>query len=473
MNRIYKNWGYLLVSNIFSAGISFFTFIFLAKKLSPDGYGAFNTLIATVILFVTFANNIVAGTVINREIVSQPKAGKHLVKKAIYLRALGFAVVSIALVVYQYLTNKNEGIILASLIALMFSNVVWELCEQIAFGYFVTKITMLLKISVSVMWLVVVIMIPLKYATLKAFFLLYTLIMLIRSICYWLIDKKILDKNDEKSNVSTKQLIRMSIPYLWMRIMGAFSNQIPILLLNGYSGTAQVAYYSVGYKFALPIIVMINSGISAIFPFLTKLYKEDIESYKKKVAIAFVFILIFGSTVAAFLTTTSSYWLIWIMGERYASSVEAFNYQVWFVICLGFDLILSMIFSSSYKQKTLAIITTIDMFILLLILFFCIPYGAKGVAIAKLIGVLISLLYHIFIVIIVLKIKLNNPMFYLSCCYFVILLIGSMFISQIWIKSGLYVIVIFVYLIFKNSPLRSMITLVRDKLKNMNRGAKQ
>jgi len=472
MNKVYKNWGYLLISNVFSTGISFFTFIFLAKKLSPDGYGEFSTLIATVTLFATFVNNIVAGTVINREMVSQPNAGKDLVKKAIYMRALGFAVASIILVVYQYLTGKTEGVILASLIALLFSNVVWELCEQIAFGYFVTKITSLLKISVTVMWLVVVIMMPLKYATLTAFFLVYVVIILISSICYLLIDKKILDKNDEKSDVSTKQLLKMSVPYLWMRVVGSFGNQVPILLLNSYTGAAQVAYYSVGSKFVLPITIMLNTGISALFPFLTKLYKEDKESYKKKIVIGFNFILLIGATAAAFLTATSSYWLIWIMGERYASSIEAFNYQVWFAVCISFDLVLSMVFSSTYRQKMLAIITTIDIVILLPILFIAIPFGAKGVAMAKLISVLISVLYHVFVAIFVLKLKLNNSMFYLTCGYFVILLSISMFIPHILMKIGLYIFVISVFLIFKNSPLRSVIMLIKNKLTHLKIGAK-
>ncbi|MBP2639672.1 MAG: hypothetical protein H6Q66_623 [Firmicutes bacterium] len=472
MNKLYKNWGYLLFSNVFTTGISFFAFIFLAKKLSPDGYGAFNTLIATATLFAAFANNIVAGTVINREIVLKPTTGKHLFKKAILLRTLGFVVASISLVVYNYFTDKNEGVILASLIALLLSNVVWELCEQIAFGYFITKITTLLKIFVSVIWLVVVITVPLEYSTVTVLFVLYTAIMLIISICYWWIDKNklLVDKNNENSGVSTKQLVRMSTPYLWMRILGAFGDQIPILLLNGYSGAAQVAYYSVGSKFVLPITLMINTGISALFPFLTKLYKEDIESYKKKIAIGFAFVLIFGATAAAFFTATSSYWLVWIMGERYLDSVEAFNYQVWFAVCLGFDLILAMVLSSSYRQKTLAIITTIDIVILLPILLLAMPYGAKGVAIAKLISALISVIYHVFVVIFALKIKLNNSMFYLSCSYFVILLSITMLTTQLWMKIGLYVIVIFVYMCFKNSPLRSIIALIKDKLKSMNRG---
>lgn len=470
MNKLFKNWGYLMISNAVSTGISFFTFILLAKKLSPEGYGIFNTLIATITLFSVFANNIVAGTVINREIVSQPKAGKHLVKRAVYLRTLGFLVASIAIVIFKYLTGKNDGIIITALIVLLLSNIVWELCEQVAFGYFVTKITTLLRISVSVVWLVFIITMPPEYASLTTVFFSYTIINLISSILYLMFDKKLLKKNDEKSDISVKQLLKMSTSYFWVRIVGTFGDQIPILLLNGYAGAAQVAYYSVGSKFVMPITLMISTGINALFPFLTKIYKEDKELFKKKVVLGFMFTLMFGSTTAAFLTLTSSSWLIYIMGESYASSVEAFNYQVWFAVCIGFDLILSMVLSSSYRQKTLAIITTIDIIIFIPILFFALPFGAKGLAIAKLVSAIISVIYHIFVALFVLKIKLNNSMFYLSCFYFVILLCASVFISNIWIKCGLYLLVIFIYILFKNSPLRMLMMLVRDKFDKIKSG---
>lgn len=472
MNKFYKNWGNLLISNVISTAISFFTFLLLAKKLTPDEYGSFNTIMATVTVFAAFANNVISGTVLNRELVVCPDTGKHLVKKAAYLRTFGFLLTSIALVIYYLSTNQNNEILLISLIVLTFSNIVWDFCEQIAFGYFVTKITTVLKICLSVLWLIVVIVIPPNKDAFNSTIIFYTLLMLLSSIAYWIFDKKLLDKKNKKSEMSIKQLIMMSAPYMWMRVLGSFSEQIPILLLNGYVGASQVAYYSVGARFVLPITIMINTGISALFPFLTKLFKEDKESYKKNIVLGFNFVLIFGTTTAVILTLTSSYWLVWIMGEKYSSAVEAFNYQVWFAVCLGIDLIFSMILSASYKQKTLAIITTIDFLILVPILYFAIPYGAKGVAIAKLISVLITVTYHMFVAVAILKIKLNNSMFYLSCCYFILLL--SLIVSSLesWIKFVISALIIIVFLLYKNSPLRILLMVFKNKL-SMKTGVNQ
>lgn len=465
MKRLYKNWAYLIFSSAFSTVVNFFAFIYLAKKLSVDDYGIFNALIATITIFTTLAVNVAAGTVVNREIVSQPNAGKSIFLKTVRIRIISFLLAGIALIIYKILTKSDDKLLLISLIVLLLSNVSWELFEQIAFGYFLTKYSTILNILGSVLWFVIVFFIPPDMASLTLLFIVYVLIMLMKSICYFLIEKPLLDHQTENSQVPSRSILKMSIPYFWMRAIGTFSEQIPILLLEGYSGSTEVAYYSVGAKFVIPITMMLTTGVSALFPFLTKLYQENQESYKKKVAMGFSFVFIFGSTLAALLTLTSSSWLIWIMGEKYISSVEAFNYQVWLAVCLGFDLILSMVFSSSYKQTALAVITTIDIVILLPILYIALPYGAKGVAMAKLFGALISVAYHMAVVMFVLKIKLNTWHFCFSFLYFLLLFALCMTTLDIRIKGAVFFVALCFMALFRNSPLRSLCRLVVGELK--------
>ena len=62
-----------------------------------------------------------------------------------------------------------------------------------------------------------------------------------------------------------------------MRVVGALGDQVPILLLEDYSGSAEVVFYSVGNRFVLPITIVVATGLRAIFPFMTKLFQEDKE----------------------------------------------------------------------------------------------------------------------------------------------------------------------------------------------------
>ena len=67
----------------------------------------------------------------------------------------------------------------------------------------------------------------------------------------------------------------MSLPYLWMRVFGIFGEQIPILILNNKCGTDQVGYFSVGFRLIIPITIAINTGLRAVFPFMTRAYTDD------------------------------------------------------------------------------------------------------------------------------------------------------------------------------------------------------
>jgi O-antigen/teichoic acid export membrane protein len=260
------------------------------------------------------------------------------------------------------------------------------------------------------------------------------------------------------------------MPYLWMRVAGTLSVQIPILILEGYTNASEVAFYSVGSKFVLPITILITTGVSAAFPFMTKLFMEDIESYKKYVVLGFSVVLIFGSIVASLLTATSSIWIVWIMGERYSSSIVPFNYQVWLAVCLGFDLILSMVFSSTYRQKSLAVVTTIDVVILIPFLFISLSAGASGVAFAKLISSLVAILYHFVIAFRILKIRFFNPQFFLSLLFFVVFFSLSVFVSNVILKGILLVSVFGLFIIIKDSPIKAIFVFLFTMIKKFRRG---
>lgn len=58
MNKLLKNWSYLLLSDISQSVINFFVFMLLARKLTPVGYGEFNVILAIVAIFSVVATNL-------------------------------------------------------------------------------------------------------------------------------------------------------------------------------------------------------------------------------------------------------------------------------------------------------------------------------------------------------------------------------------------------------------------------------
>ncbi len=384
---------------VLSTICQFFCFGILGNKMSVEDYGQFNSMIALASTAAVFINNILAGIVANREIAVAPNLSRVLLKKFFIVRFLAFIIGSVVLVLYIGVTKRSSEMLLVGVIAFLFSDVFWELFEQIAFGLKITKYSMILNISSSWLWLIVILLIPAQVMTVFVVLLLHGVILALKAFIYGIVDVKITaEYKDEMDTVSYKYLALNSMPYLYNRIFGIVSVQLPIILLDGYAGLSETAYYAVGEKFTTPISKLTLVVISAVFPFLTAALKNNRTIAKKTIVSLFQIIISFGACFSLLLCATSDIWLVALFGQKYISAIEAFNYQIWYVIVISVDSLFSMLLSSDFKQKTLSVITTIDALSLIPFLYFGISYGAKGLAMAKLIHSIACLLYHLFII---------------------------------------------------------------------------
>ncbi|HEY5368238.1 MAG TPA: oligosaccharide flippase family protein [Hanamia sp.] len=465
MSKLIKNWSYLLFSDLGQLAISFFVFMFLARKLSPEGYGTLNAIFALASLFSVFAMSVSSNQVIIREVTLHPKATRSIFKIVLPIRIASLLLSLAVLIAYQFYAKETQPIILVGGSFIVLATLTSDLAESLAFGHFVTKFTTVLSIGAAICWLSVVVLLPSSKIYVEWALLFYSLIYLIQSFAYLGISfKKFVRPNREESKIGYKTILLMSMPYLWIRTVGVFSDQVPVLLLKGYSGAAEVGFYAVGNRLVLPITIAVSTGLRALFPFMTKLYSEDKERFIKKLSEGFTFVLILGSTIAMFLTIFSNVWIPLLFGKAYDKSVLAFNYQAWLGVLLCFDLILANVLSATYRQKTLAIIMTIDILIVFPLMYIGAKYGAEGMAKAKLLGGLVTVLYHVIVVMLVLKARIKSLSFLLSCVYFITMMVVTIFISDVLIKLAIILILLITFIAYRNSPLRQLSSILYKRL---------
>lgn len=466
MSKLIKNWTYLLVSDMGQAIISFFVFMFLARKLDPAEYGSFNAIIATAALLSVFSLNSPSNQVVTREITLNPTNTKSIFNAIFPIKIISLIFILLAYIIdISWFHNiSNDSILPISLIIL--ANVLWDFSESIAFGHFITKITTIISLIFSVTWLISIILLP-KSIDLYIVSWIYAILLISRAVIYLFIThKKIVLKNNANVIVNTRKILLMSLPFLWMRIVGTFGEQIPLLLLNQKSGSVELGYYAVGNRFVIPITMAVTTGLKAVFPFLTKLFVENRIEFDKKLVEGFTFIFIFGAIISAILTLSSVFWIPIFFGKAYLNAVNSFNYQAWFAVLYCFDLLLSTVLSSTYRQNTLAIITTIDILIIFPILYFSVDNGASGMAIAKLIGVLIAIIFHVIVIIRILKINIHTISFYSSAFFFIAYLIISLFVKDLIIKFFLLLGIFCLIYFIKESPIKKLIFIIIHKTRN-------
>jgi len=436
----------------------------LAKKLSPEGYGLFNVILSLVALFTVFANSGM-NLVLTREVTLFPKSTNTIFSLIVPIRIISFLIATISLLIYLYFKSFDYDLIFIFAIILILANNLWDVSESIAFGHLITKYTTLFNLIFSSIWLLTVVFLPKNILNIRVIVICYSVILFLKGIAYLLtVYHKFVVENKESISLTWQSIFIMCVPYLWLRVLGALTDQVPILMLNDNSGSAEVGYFSVGSRLILPITLMINTGLRAVFPFLTKLFKEDLQLFKTRIIDGFGFIMISGTLIAAFLVLTSKYWIVFIFGVDYFNAIAVFNSMAWFGVLLCFDLLLSTCLSSSYKQKILAIITTIDFLIVFPIFYIGANYGALGFANAKLIGSAIVVLYHVIVFDKVLNLKLKFYQMFSGFFFFIIIFTVCTFLENIVFKLFLILTVTSAFALFKESPVRRNIDLIRKLL---------
>lgn len=466
MSKLIRNWGYLLLSDFSQSIISFFVFMLLARKLSPEGYGSLNTILALATIFSIFSINLSANQVVIREVTLHPKATKEIISKVIRIRAVSLLLTIIALVIYILSSGETGTGYITGVSIIVAATMGWDLAESIAFGHFVTKLTTYISIASGMCWFLVILLLPVEMINVELVIIIYAGIFLIRSIIYLIFSfQRYVRPNEETIAINLKTILMMSMPFLWIRIMSTFGDQVPILLLKGQSGNTEVGYYALGSRFVMPITVAVSTGLRAMFPFMTKLFSEDRQKFNRQLSDGFSMVLVFGSTIAMLLTFSSSIWIPMLFGEAYLKSILPFNFQSWLGVLLCFDLIVANVLAATYRQNVLALIMSIDVMIIFPLMYLGSSHGAEGMALAKLAGTFVTTLYHIVVVMVVMKADLKSVSFLLSCAYFVIMMCLTIFISDIILKVLLITFFIGLFLVYRNSPLRILWKQIHHKIK--------
>lgn len=462
MNKLIKNWSYLLFSDISQSVINFFVFMLLARKLTPEGYGEFNVVLAIVAIFSVVATNLGANHVVTREVTLHPENTKGICHNVLSLRFISLLIALIGVLIYIAYGKDTSFSSSYYIFVLIFATSVWDIAESIAFGHLITKYTTFFNLAFSCFWLFFVLFLPENYFNVHIVLVVYALFFICKSVGYFRCSYvKFVKKTSLAATLTKQSLFMMSLPYLWMRIFGIFGEQIPILILNNKCGADQVGYFSVGFRLIIPITVAINTGLRAVFPFITRAYAEDTKSFSEKIVKVFTFVVIWGSFIAGILVLFSEYWIPFFLGSSYLNSIVSFNYLAWFGVGMCFDLLLSTLLSSTYKQKILAIITTIDIFIVVGFLYWGAQYGATGLAMAKLFSMVLMLSYHIVIMCKVFDIDIRNRNFILSLIIYLFVATATLLVSSFVLKLVLFILPFLIVGFIPNSPIKQCIMSVQ------------
>ena len=458
MNKLLKNWSYLLFSDLFQQFAGFYVIILIARNLSPSGLGEYNLVISIASIFSIVAI-FGSSNVIVREIAVNIASSKVFIKKMLIpVRLFTLLLSLVTFFAYNFFGFNSEYFLLIIIIVLNAS--LFNFSESIAFGNEVTKFSASLNFFYSLTWLIIILIIPSHHFYVKNILIVYCFLHFIKMLFYLVItyryfynEEKFLKK---KSSMKFMGLLKMCIPYAWLFFLGVLCLEIPIQFLAHNSNLDEVGFYSLSLKLMIPISIAITTGFKAIFPSLTKLKKSNEKEFKNFIVKSFNAIILFGTLVAIFSSLTSNYFIQFVFGAEYQKSSLVFNFLIWYSVIRILDTLVSNSLSAAYKENITAILGTIDIIILLPLIYYASSFGAVNVSIVMLFSGVCFLLYHLVVLSKSLKIKFLNRNFIMMILFYLISLAICLYLPDNFFKLLSILAVILFFVAVKNSPFKSI-----------------
>lgn len=257
--------------------------------------------------------------------------------------------------------------------------------------------------------------------------------------------------------------MKQSLPFYGTLILSIPTQQLPLLFLGHFSGKEEVGYFGISNKFSLPLTLIVNNLLIAIYPMLSKYFVENKNAFLKRTEKILLIIIILGIIFTLGLGLFSKELILIFLGNNYEPAIRCFSVQVWISLNLIIHSFIATIFLATNKEKILVKLSVFNAIIIGLFSFIGSFYGADGLAIGIWFGLLFGLIIHWYFIhnVIGLQIQLKLRNIFLFC-FISLSLVSFMIVDYpITLRLILFMSVLLIFIVsfkfFLQSELKNMI----------------
>ena len=400
-NKLLKNFSVLTFSNILTQLLAVFISIKIARSLTPYNFGIYNLLFLHVTMF-SIISSLGLRNIIIQKIARNIKSVQSVFYNSFIIRSLSTLICIIIYFIYYNFYTDLDDILFILVIFGLLSTVYFDLFESIAFGLEKMEFSGIINFASYFLWFIFIIMLPDKFLTLNLIFGTFVIFNLIKSFIYFLsLYKSRIITEFNFEYINKNEIIKISqesFPYYYLALFTLLSNQVPLLFLEYRSGVEQIGFFNLAGKILLPLNLVVNTALAAIFPTLSKLFMNSFKSFIEMVKMIFILICIFGVVCALLVSLFREDLILLLYGYKYINSSLVLTYQSWYVALYSVVCLIGTILGSINKQKQLAYLSILCTIIQVPILWIGSKYGAIYLSAAFLISTTIVLGIHLFAV---------------------------------------------------------------------------
>ena len=318
----------------FISKILLFTFtVFVARYLKEAGFGQYS-LIVTIVGFFNLFTDFGLGTIVFREVSKDySQADKYFTNVSIIrmcLALISFIFLCLTVNILGYSSNIKAaaciyGITLLTTNIIELANSIFRAFEKMEYMAILMIVLNALILSIGMIVLksgygLLVLVAGTVSAGIVTVFLSYVF-----SIGKFTLNISLFDI---KFCIS---LLKTCFPFMLLGFVGVVYFRIDIVLLSKIKGDHDVGLYTAAYKLMDAFMIISNSIISAVFPYISRYYEssfEKLSSLFKKLSISLFFL---GLIMSMIVFIFAKPMIMALFGPLYMPSVQPLKILIWTV----------------------------------------------------------------------------------------------------------------------------------------------
>lgn len=396
--KVLKNFSFLLGADLVTKTLGFISVIYLARVLTVEGFGKIEFAQAIIIYFVLLVNQGLDIWSV-REIAKEQGKMKEIANNVLSIRFFLSLLAYGLLVIFVLIINKpwdiKQLILLYGLSIFTFSFTLnWffqgiERMEFIALGQLLSQLVYVGGIFIIVKNSSYIFQVPLiKFAS--AFFSLSLLAFLFLKLNGSF--KLSLDP------MAWKEIFKQSLPMGFSLVVTQIYYNLDTIMLGFMKGEKEVGWYNAAYKIVIIFIGFAGLFGNALFPALSRYYKESREKLQNIIHLSTRVTLFFGIPIAVGVCFLSKEIVQTVYGQSYLKGNIALQILIWSIFTIYTNVPFAFLLLAAERQKDYMYAVGLGALVNLILNFVLIPtYGLLGASIATItceIIVLCLILYY-------------------------------------------------------------------------------
>jgi len=403
VQRIAKNVFFISTSQLFIKGINFIFIIFLARLIGVQDFGKYSFVTALFGMLSLLANFgldtlLIRNIARNKTLPSVYLSNSFLIKFIISLLILVifFILFGFTNIITDYIKRYCFIISCFILIFNCATQTIWSFADAYEQMHYRSLLSAFYNFAKTLIGLVlvfrgyglIILFLGLLFAEILSFIVTILVVNKALKLPKWEIDFNVI-----------LNLIRDSWPFALLGFLGLIYFRIDIIILSWLKGDEVVGWYNAAYGLLIGLIFLPDSLVTALFPVMSRYYKNSEQALKLTYQKSIKYLFILGLPIATGVIILANKIILFLYGQAYVMAVPALQILGWAILLIFINAPLGRLLFSIDKQKdvlALSLITVSANIILNLLMIPKLSYIGSGIA-TFLSEVLSSLIFFSFL----------------------------------------------------------------------------